>query len=399
MTFFKRLFSADFRRAISAEAAGDYTEAARAYALAGETAKVAEMHLLRAARTPSSEARLQELRAAVRWADPEEPDGRTARRRVARALVTWARESGLVSDADKQVVREAAALFAEVGDHAGAGECHELIGDEMAAAEAYQRAGELEKLEAVLQREESRRKRSVRLGESFDEYRLQLAGGERDRALASLRDCIEAAPRDGDGGDGDRAGYRRMLEALEPRLLTASKVTVRQGTVEILYVGAFPLVLGREATCELALRDGGISRQHAEIALDGAGGFVLRDRGSKNGTRLGGVPIAEGGALPLVGRGEIGLGEICVIAFDAQPTLLDLRVTRGLDRGLTVRASPQPLAVADAADLRFVDGRPRLSAREGQPLKLNGVRAGGPAGVQLIRADVVEIGAVRLEVV
>src|SRR6476661_7013597 len=107
VTFFKRMFSADFRRAVAAEAAGDYAEAARAYALAGEHAKVAEMHLLRAERAPSPEANLAELRAAVRWADPEEPDGRAVRRRIARALFVWAKQAGVVSDADRAVVREA----------------------------------------------------------------------------------------------------------------------------------------------------------------------------------------------------------------------------------------------------------------------------------------------------
>src|SRR5262249_61085396 len=75
VTFFKRMFSADFRRAVAAEAAGDYAEAARAYALAGERVKVAEMHLLRAERAPSPPAKLHQLRPAVPWADPPDPPG------------------------------------------------------------------------------------------------------------------------------------------------------------------------------------------------------------------------------------------------------------------------------------------------------------------------------------
>jgi hypothetical protein len=394
VTFFKRLFSADFRRAIAAEAAGDYTEAARAYALAGEGGKVAEMHLLRAARTASPEARLQELRAAVRWADPEEPDGRAARRRIARALAAWARDSGLVGQADRQVVREAAALFAEVGDFAGAAECHELIGDELAAAEAWQRAGELEKLEAVLAREETRRKRGQRLSEAFDEYRLHLAGGERDQALEAIRTCVELAAH----AEGERAGYRRLLEQLEPRLLTAGQVTLRSDGAQTVYVGQFPLVLGREATCPLVLRDAGISRQHAEVRL-GDGGFALADLGARNGTTLGGVRLeATAAALPLVGAGEIGLGELCRIGFAValDDERLELKVLSGLDRGLRVVASARPLAVG-GAQLRFVDGRPRLGAPDGRPLDLNGATAGG--AVQLIRGDLVSVGDARLEVV
>src|SRR5947209_16940479 len=102
------MFSADYRRAVAAEAAGDYAEAARAYALAGERAKVAEMHLLRAERAPSPGAKLHELRAAVRWADPGDAEGHKARHRIARALFNWGRTATVVGDVEKQVVRDAA---------------------------------------------------------------------------------------------------------------------------------------------------------------------------------------------------------------------------------------------------------------------------------------------------
>jgi pSer/pThr/pTyr-binding forkhead associated (FHA) protein len=385
MSFLKRMFSADYRRAIAAEAAGDYTEAARAYALAGEHAKVAEMHLLRAERSGSPESKLQELRAAVRWAAPEEADGRAARRRIARALLEWARASGLISDADRQVVREAAALFAESGDHAGAGECHELVGDEMAAADAYQRAGDVERLESVLSREESRRKRSLHVADAFDEYKLLLAGGDRDLALAALRTCVDSAP------DAEKAAFRRTLEELERRLLTAATVVLREGKSDVRYVGAFPVVLGREPVCHVVLRDAGISRRHAELVSVEAG-FAVRDLESKNGTTLAGVRIA--GMLPLGGAGEIGLGEHCVLGYEVHGARVDLQAVRGVDRGLTIVASGVPIALG-AADLHFVDGRPRLTASHA--LILNGVHAGG--AVQLIQGDVVELGERRLEVV
>jgi hypothetical protein len=388
VTFFKRMFSADYRRAVAAEAAGDYSEAARAYALAGEHAKVAEMHLLRAERAPSPEARLQELRAAIRWADPEEPDGRAARRRIARALFTWAKGAGIVSDGDRQVVREAAALFAEAGDHSGAGECHEFIGDELQAAESYQRAGDLERLESVLQREEVRRKHKHRVTDAFEEYRLQLAGGERDLALTAIRLCVDEA------SDTDKTGYRRQLEQLEARVLTDGKVTLRFDGRDTLYVGAFPLALGRESICHVVLRDAGISRRHCEVVRTG-GEFALRDLHSKNGTTLGGVPIAPGGTLPLAGDGELGVGEHCGMRFSGKGELLELEVTRGLDRGMRILASPKRFPIAGVADLGFTDGRPRLTARSGS-LHLNGVHAGGD--VQLIRGDLIELGALKIEV-
>jgi tetratricopeptide (TPR) repeat protein len=392
VTFFKRMFSADYRRAVAAEAAGDYSEAARAYALAGEHAKVAEMHLLRAERAPSPEAKLSELRAAVRWADPDELEGRAARRRIARALFTWAKQAGVVSDSDRAVVREAAALFAEAGDHAGAGECHELIGEEMQAAEAYQRAGDLEKLETVLSREEQRRKKTHRVVDAYDEYQLQLQAGERDQALTAIRAAVEAA------GDADKAGYRQKLEDLESRLLAEGKAMVKAAGQEILYVGELPLVIGRESTCQVSLRDAGISRRHAEIVRQDRR-FLVRDLHSKNGTTLQGVRLEAGGALPLddQGRGEgtIGIGEHCEMRYRVEGERIHLEVVRGLDRGLRIQASLAKMPIAEVAELLFVDGRPRLTV-PGGAFHLNGVHAGAP--VQLIRGDKVEIGDVTLEV-
>jgi hypothetical protein len=389
VTFFKRMFSADFRRAVAAEAAGDYSEAARAYALAGEHAKVAEMHLLRAERAPSPEAHLSELRAAVRWADPEQVEGRAVRRRIARALFTWAKQSGVVSDADRAVVREAAALFAESGDNSGAGECHEFIGDELQAAESYQRSGDLEKLESVLSREEQRRRKRHRVTDAFDEFKLQLQAGERDLALSSIRSALDEA------ADADKSGYRLKLEELEARLLAEWKVTLKTSASQTLYVGELPLHLGREATCHVVLRDTGISRRHTEIARDG-GLFLLRDLHSKNGTSLMNVPLAPGGALPLDGEGELGIGEHCGVSFKVRGPRLELEVVRGLDRGLRVIASTGKIDVGGQAELSFSDGRPRLGARDGSSLQLNGVHAGGT--VQLIRGDVVQVGDARIEV-
>lgn len=403
VTFFKRMFSADFRRAVAAEAAGDYAEAARAYALAGERVKVAEMHLLRAERAPSPAAKLHELRAAVRWAELDTPEGRNARRRIARALFNWARASAVVGDPEKQVVRDAAQLFVDIGEFAAAGECLEFVGDEFAAADAYQKGGDVERLENVLVREEHRRKRDTRVRDAFEEYKLALAAGERDRALEAIRLCAEApAPTGKDAAEQmrERASYQRLREELEQKLIADGTVSIRAGAVghtrERRYVGSFPLVMGRDAACQLALRDAGISRQHAQVVAHDDGTFALADRDSKNGTTLAGVRITTGGELPLVGEGDLGLGELCVIHFAQSGDTLTLEVTRGLDRGLRVIAGRGALDVEGVGELMFIDGRPRLSPLGGRLLYLNGVHAG--AGIQLVRGDVVELGEQRLEV-
>jgi tetratricopeptide (TPR) repeat protein len=379
VAFFKRVFSADYRRGLAAEAAGEYGDAARAYALAGERAKVAEMHLLAAERHGGHDARLAELRAGVRWADGDGDEDRQVRRRIARAMLLLVRASGVISESDRSTLREAAALFTSADDAAGAGECHELAGDELQAAESYQRAGEVERLESVLAREEGRRRDERRLRDAFEEYQLCHASGDRDAALEALRACLEASP----GGE-----YQRLIETLEGKRITASRVTLRSGNERATWVGAFPLGLGREASCEVVLRDGGISRRHAEI-LEAGGRFRLRDCASKNGTFLNGIAIE--GELPLERDGEISLGEHCSFKFRVDNGVIRLEVARGLDRGLKVIAAANPLAVAAGAlELRFDAGRPFVSAVGGRTMMLNGARGGHR--IQLIKGDVVEVG-------
>jgi hypothetical protein len=310
------------------------------------------------------------------------------------------------------VVRDAAQLFIDIGDFPSAGECYELIGDEFAAAEAYQKGGDVERLENVLAREEHRRKRDTRVHDAFEEYKLALAGGERDRALEAIRLCAESplpppstAARSGiDQNEHmrDRASYQRLREELEGKLIADGRVALAAGAVGHTrarhYVGSFPLVMGRDASCQLALRDVGISRMHAHIvAVDHGPGdvtFAIADRDSKNGTTLGGIRIS--GELPLVGEGDIGLGELCVIHFAQRGDTLHLEVTRGLDRGLSVVAGRGALDVEGVGELMFIDGRPRLSPIGGRLLYLNGVHVS--AGIQLIRGDLIELGEQRLEV-
>src|SRR5439155_18018729 len=118
--------------------------------------------------------------------------------------------------------------------------------------------------------------------------------GRRDDARADLSRAIASA--------GDKAGeYRRMLDQLDTALLTAGKVELRRrGKPAIVVCAAPKIVLGRDALCDLALRAGGVSRQHAEIERES--GFQLRDLDSRNGTTIRGLPLV--GKVPLAGAGR-----------------------------------------------------------------------------------------------
>lgn len=388
VAFLKRVFSSDFRRGLSAEAAGEYLEAARAYALAGERVKVAEMHLLAADKASGREARLDELRAAARWGQSsgDDPEARPLVRRIAHAILDVARGGGATPAAlvDRALVREAAGLLSRAGDEAGAGQALELGGDEEGAADAYQAAGEVERLEQVLGRDEERRHRERLLREAGEQFQLHQARGERGQALLRLRQCLQLAPS---------AAARQQLEELEARRLAGGVVALRllPGEAPVLHAGAgaFPFGLGREPACAMVLRDTRISRRHAEVVARPGGGFSLRDCGSRNGTLLDGLRID--GELPLGGGGRIGLGDAVELVFSAAGDELALQVTRGADRGLRARLSTGPMALDGGLRLRFEGGVPVLDAASRPPsaLRLNGA-VPGPA-IELCRGDRVEL--------
>lgn len=59
-----------------------------------------------------------------------------------------------------------------------------------------------------------------------------------------------------------------------------------------LLVEGGPVTIGRGDDCDLRLAHASISRRHAELQADEAG-WMLRDLGSKNGSHVGGQPVAQ----------------------------------------------------------------------------------------------------------
>ena len=67
-----------------------------------------------------------------------------------------------------------------------------------------------------------------------------------------------------------------------------------RGTADMppVHVSAAGLVIGRDASCGLVLRDAHASRQHAQV-LFSSGGWFIRDLGSANGTCVNGVMVQQ----------------------------------------------------------------------------------------------------------
>jgi pSer/pThr/pTyr-binding forkhead associated (FHA) protein len=85
-------------------------------------------------------------------------------------------------------------------------------------------------------------------------------------------------------------------------------------------------VLGRDAAADVFLDDTAVSRRHARITVRGAEA-LLEDLGSKNGTFLGGRPVAA--PAPLADADAILLGTVLLTVQAADPA----RSTRTLRGG------------------------------------------------------------------
>ncbi len=381
MSFLRRVFSADYRAAVSAEAAGNVDLAAERYALAGEAEGAVRMHLARAARAPNRQAELGALRDALRWAGDEPELRRQASKALGRALWDNAKAEGIATERDRGKVREAAALLGVGEDHQAAGEALEAIGDHQAAAQAYSAGGFLDRMEQALAQEEALGAKARDEADAFASYETHMRIGRRDDARNDLARAIAAASAAGD--------YRRLIDQLETSLLTAGKVELRRRNQPVVVVcAATKIVLGRDPLCDLSLRTGGVSRQHAEIDRAGTS-FSLHDLDSRNGTTIGGLPLV--GRVPLAGTGTFGLGDECAIGFELAAGVLVLRVAGGLDRGTALVACDEGQRVELATvglplDVIFQRGRPLLGRGSSHAVSFNGEPL-GDIRVQLVRGD------------
>ena len=136
-------------------------------------------------------------------------------------------------------------------------------------------------------------------------------------------------------------------------------------------------IIGRGADCDVIIDDRQASRHHARI-FSSAGGYLLEDLGSKNGTFLNGNAVDE--PAPLQDGDEIG------IAFAAKLTFVDVGATAPLVFDLPGEAS---LEIDGAAKRVWVSSKelsPPLSLSQFRLLELLYQRAGDVVS----REDVVE---------
>ncbi len=403
MGFFRRLFSADYRAAVAAEAAGDLELAAERYALAGQPGAAVRVHLARADRAASRKGEITALRDAHHWSeateeDEEEIDLRPrVAKRLGRAIMAQANAEGIATERDRERVREAAKFLLDGGDFIAAGEAYESIEDDTSAAGAFRVGGYVDRMEDALYREQSKTDGAREEKSAFADYELASRGGDRDGALRALSRCIRAA--------GQKTEYRRLFDELEARLIASGRVSLAlRNRGQLTVTATARTLMGRDMLCDFVLRSGGISRHHAEVKLEGEAPepcFLLADAGSKNGTRIGGIRIE--GSIPLEGTGSFDLGDHCTVSFTVSIDAphLTLSVEAGLDRGTTLRAgvAGERIDVRDLdfpATIYFQNDRPMLQ-HPGGVVRLNGeIIAHGD--IQLVHGDQLVLEGMEVEV-
>jgi len=291
---------------------------------------------------------------------------------------------------EREALLTAGGLLMDVGACAEAGAAFERAGDDRRAAEAYGAAGDIDRMEACLAREEGQRGQRRDLRELVSRFEALLAGGQR---LAAL-DLAATIPSDVLGATDLRASAARI----DQRLCRGRTVALRGSDGAVVRFAALPARLGRDGFCQILLRDAGVSRRHARVLVDGDG-LAVEDAGSRAGTWLCGARVSYAVRLPA--RGRLALGEHCRLDFATQEqSLVELRGAVGLDRGLHafLGAGALPLAAAFPAlgALHIVPEERTARIAATGPVRLAGQLVG--PSFELLHGDVIEAAGQRLEV-
>jgi hypothetical protein len=362
---------------------------------------------LRVAADPTTP--LEEAAAAARAVEDAIADLPSSERRTAGETLGLARrELGRAlerrvgrpprGELERVALAAGARLLAAVGDTLRAAALFEGADHLARAAELYGTVGEIERMEACLERIEAARSRRHEIADGVRRFERLVSTGARREAMALAR----ALPHD----HPDVATLRREALELERRLCTGRTLGLKFPDGRVVRVAGAPATIGRDPAAEIPLRDPGISRAHARLEWRDEALHLL-DAGSRAGTFLG--PAAVAGPLPLHGSGELRLGIHGRFAFEAlAPGLVGLRGLAGLDRdlrafvcagrlGLSALVGPASASSCTDAHIDLSAEAIRLSWSEPLQVRLDGRLV--PSGCELLRGERVDVGhAVRLEI-
>lgn len=338
------------------EEAGELQEAARVFEYAGEHAQAAVLRMEYARTVRDQGERLDVLREGCARNPGSTPEGRALHQALAEALLSDARAEEDPARR-RSLTLEAARGLEEADDGAHAGELYEALGLLDLAARAYERGGEIARLELVLEVLERREAEDQRLSDLQVRIDTAIADGQRREALVLLEEHVAGRERFGRASAPAFAQRLRTLQSGRPRELSVS-LKWNRGVTHIN--GEHRFRIGRAPDCELVVPGARLSRHHVELSLstgdEGGPMLVATDLGSKVGTFWDGVPLEPGVAEPLRESSELGLG------MAASVTVVPVRGTQGHVRGALMRLSSG--GEGDAWTLYLPAGGPLVLAPE-----------------------------------
>ena len=402
MSFLRRLFSADLRAAVTAEAAGDLGTAAESYARAGELGKAVRIHMERADRAESRSDEIEALREAHHWARTEGDLHQRTARRLGSALLARAKAEVVTTSRDKDRVKEAARFLKAGGDYRTAGDALLSIGETDLAADAYRAGGHVEAMETTLLENVDGKEKRRQLRSVFADYEVALSGGERRRAQSLLSECVELASK--------KREYIRILDDLNSRMLDSKTVRfrVRKGPRSVVTCSE-EITIGRDTKTNFPLRSPGISRVHLRILRKLSSNsaakqdYILEDAGSKSGVLLDGLPVLH--PTELSEKNTISLSKDCELTCNRTEGVLVLTVQNGFDKGaiLIVGESREDIPIefiganinTDAA-ISFSTDYPRLRHPTTRIFLNDQTVERGD--IELISGDIVRIGDAEFEI-
>jgi hypothetical protein len=286
------------------------------------------------------------------WSEP----GRVARVKRASLLLVLAEGAPVSAVARRDLIGAAKDLEA-LGEAEKAAAAYALVRDIEGQARALTQAGDVETLETLLTHEHDKEQGERRRRGAHTEIETLLAAGRRREALAAAERLVLLAPEDPAASESVHMLRARRLAGPVSRLLLSGR--------PVLVVLDDEVVLGRTEG-SITVRATAMSRKHVAIArIDGR--VVLRDLGTRNGTLLRGLRIADLVPVPVSDGLEVQLGGEVTLKVALSPVFdgaLDIHVG---GQSYVAPLGPLRLGVGDWRLQRAADGWIELVTDERPP--------------------------------
>lgn len=314
MALWSRWFGAGarLRAARQAELRGDTVRAAELYFAEGARADAARVILARGDSELDPRARLERYAQAASFAEPGSDLERHARARRAEVVVALAAGTPLLSALARSDLDAAARELEALGEPGRAGDAYRLLGDVDGEARCLEAAGEVERLEELLGRTMSRERDARDAQGQLADVELLLSDGRRREALALLDAMSEregAHPAVGERAAALRA--RRVIGRVFSAIVDGAAIRVVLGD---------EVIVGRTEG-DVTVAASAVSRRHLLIRAS-TSGVAVEDLGSRNGTHLRGVRIAERLELG-AGEAELTLGKDVALSLGPSEVFVD----------------------------------------------------------------------------